>query len=254
MKIIFLGAGHGVPEKDRCCSSTLIATGGVYYMIDCGAPVSDLLIRKDIPFSAIRAVFITHRHADHTFGLCRMLDLCNWKFTDTDFDVYMTEQKGVEGMRAIIATAQDVFHEERMRLHTFSAGLVFEDENILVSAVPTNHMNGKYPSYAFVVDAKSGEDSGKRVILTGDLHHTDASDFPAVAKEEPSDAIVSELVHFGVAPAMDHWKVCPTRALFVTHYSNRFIADPACGKDLDNTLATLPFAARIVHDGEEYEI
>lgn len=254
MKLIILGAGHGVPEVDRHCSGALLVTGGSTYMIDCGAPVSDLMIRRGIPLTALRAVFLTHRHADHTFGLARLLDLCNWHYLTADFDVYMTEQSGVDAMRAMICSATDTMHEDRLRLHTFGPGLVYEDENITVTSVPTNHMNGKHPSYAFVIDAKSGEDQGKRIVFTGDLHHGDAADFPAPAKTEPSDAIVSELVHFGIPAAIEQWKNCPTKRLFITHYSNRFPLDPKAAAELEAALSGLPFPSGLVHDGDEYEI
>lgn len=254
MKLIVLGAGHGVPEIDRHCSSFLLCVGTSNYMIDAGAPVSDLLVRRGIPLTSVRAVFFTHRHADHTFGFARMLDLCNWHYVDAQFDAYLTEQSAVDAMKAMIYSATDNFHEERLRLHTFSAGKVYEDENIAVTAVPTNHMNGRHPSYAFVVDAKSGEDCGKRIVFTGDLHHKDAADFPLPAKTEPSTAIVSELVHFPVDAAMEQWKDCPTGRLFVTHYANRFVVNPDERTALDARLADLPFPWHLCRDGEEFDL
>ena len=43
MKITFLGTSHGVPAKDRFCSSIMLESGGSFYFIDAGAPVMDLL-------------------------------------------------------------------------------------------------------------------------------------------------------------------------------------------------------------------
>lgn len=254
MKLIFLGTGHGVPETDRHCSSALLCVGGQNYMIDAGAPVADLLIRHGIPYGTLRAVFITHRHADHVLGLTHLLNLSSWKFTDTDYDVYLPEQGIADAMRALLLATEAKFHDDRLRMHAYAAGQVFEDENIRVTAIPTNHMNGSYPSYAFVIDAKSGEDAGKRIVFTGDLHHTDAADFPAPAKEEASDAVVSELVHFGIPAAMGHWSACRTRQLFVTHYSQMYSDAGGRKEELLSALASLPFDARITHDGEEYDL
>ena len=80
MELLVLGAGHGVPEPDRFLSSTLLRCGGVYYMIDAGAPVSQLLPRYGIKYSDLRAVFLTHRHGDHTAGVPQLLELSSWYF------------------------------------------------------------------------------------------------------------------------------------------------------------------------------
>ena len=66
MKIITLGTSHGDPTVTRFNSSTLFRTGTADYLIDAGSPVNALMIRRNIPLSALRAVFITHQHEDHT--------------------------------------------------------------------------------------------------------------------------------------------------------------------------------------------
>ncbi|MBO7376933.1 MAG: MBL fold metallo-hydrolase [Clostridia bacterium] len=243
MKLIFLGTSHGVPETDRFRSATLIETGGYCYLIDCGAPVADLLIRKGIPFDKLRAVFITHRHSDHVFGLPALVDLAIWYYKTPSWDIFMTEQKGVDAVRGMVESAIDTSSPERMRMHVYGAGEIYSDGLISVRAIPTNHMNGLYPSYAFCVDAKP---EGKRVIFTGDLHHRDAADFPAVALSEESDAVVCELVHFPWQEILPKWKACRTKNLFINHYS------PARAGEFSSEDRGLPFPCFIARDGEEY--
>ena len=60
MKITFLGTSHGVPSPTRYCSATLLEVEDRAYLIDAGAPVADLLIRRGVPFEKLRAVFTTH--------------------------------------------------------------------------------------------------------------------------------------------------------------------------------------------------
>ena len=48
MKITFWGTSHGVPAHDRYCSCTLIESGDVFYLIDCGAPAVDLIHRNHL--------------------------------------------------------------------------------------------------------------------------------------------------------------------------------------------------------------
>lgn len=75
MKITFLGTSHGVPEVNRFCTSVLLESGGKHYLIDAGAPISDLLIRNKVAFKDISAIFITHLHGDHVDGLVQFADL-----------------------------------------------------------------------------------------------------------------------------------------------------------------------------------
>ena len=64
MKITLLGTSHGVPAADRYCSCTLIEAGHAAYLIDAGAPAIDLLLRRGVDLTAIRALFTTHLHGD----------------------------------------------------------------------------------------------------------------------------------------------------------------------------------------------
>ena len=215
MELHFLGAGHGVPTADRFCSCAMLTCGGKRYLIDIGAPVADLFIRENIDFSDLRAVFVTHRHGDHTAGLPHLLDLCNWYFTESNFDVYVTEQKTVDALHAIVLSRADAFDTARLRLHTYVEGEIYRDENIAVTAIATNHMNGKYPSFAFMV-----EGDGQRVFFTGDMKVGNPIDFPFLAKKLPSTAVVAEMAHFKADALLPHIEACDTQMVLVNHYND----------------------------------
>ena len=56
-------------------NSTFIGTEKEGVLIDCGVSfrqLSEALAVNNIPLSAIRAVFITHEHSDHTAGLAML--------------------------------------------------------------------------------------------------------------------------------------------------------------------------------------
>ena len=101
MKITFLGTSHGVPGADRYCSSALVECGDNAYLIDGGAPVADLLIRYGVPYEKLKAVFTTHIHSDHTIGLLHLMSLSSWKFKESSYDLYLTEQAGIEAFRTV---------------------------------------------------------------------------------------------------------------------------------------------------------
>ena len=218
MKLTFLGTSHGVPAADRFCSCAMLQTGGRVYLIDAGAPVADLLIRYGIPYSDLRAIFTTHAHGDHTNGLLGLCDLSNWYFGKADYDVFLTEQALADALKTIIAVQGPALDEKRIRLHVMGAGPVYSDENLSVTAVPTRHINnGERPSYAYIIECE-----GKRLIFTGDLHQNDAADFPQIAKDEASDAIICEQAHFSVDTIFAHLRECPTKQVWMNHVAHRY--------------------------------
>ncbi|MBO7218263.1 MAG: MBL fold metallo-hydrolase, partial [Clostridia bacterium] len=69
MRLIFVGTSHGIPESDRFCTSIFLEVGENVYIIDAGAPVSQMLLRYGFTHDAVKGVFITHLHGDHFDGI-----------------------------------------------------------------------------------------------------------------------------------------------------------------------------------------
>jgi ribonuclease BN (tRNA processing enzyme) len=66
-RLILLGtAGGPTPKKTRAASSQVIVAGDRAYVVDCGNGVARQLVLAGIPLAAIRHVFITHHHSDHS--------------------------------------------------------------------------------------------------------------------------------------------------------------------------------------------
>lgn len=111
--------------------------GNGIYLIDCGSPVLDQMTRLEKDFDRIRAVFTTHMHGDHTFGLPALCSVCSWHYTNSRFDVFLAEKQGVDSLKTYILASDKVFHEDRIRLKTIAGGTIYSDENLTVTAIPT---------------------------------------------------------------------------------------------------------------------
>ena len=246
MKIAFLGTSHGVPSESRSCSSLLLEVGENAYLIDGGAPVADILIKKGVDFAKIKAIFTSHSHSDHTYGMLQFISLCNWHSKATQMDIFLTEQVLCDAIKnLLLASDKSDFDESRLKLKLACAGEIYNDSVLKVTAIPTKHME-PYPSFALVFEAE-----GKRFIYTGDLHGRDAADFPPVAQNEPSDFIVTESAHFKVEVILEKLLSCPTKAIAITHIYNPnpeyvFNTIEKTAKDLKIPL----FAPK---DGDEFE-
>lgn len=250
MKITFLGSGHGVPSPDRHCSATLLEVGKKRYLIDAGAPVVDIMRAYGIPVDGLSAVFITHRHSDHTFGLPMLVNITTWFYKNADYDIFLPEQICIDAIHMMIRASLDSTADDRVRMHVFGAGEVYSDDTVTVRAIPTNHMNGAHPSYAFVIDATgdgAGADRGKRVIFTGDMHQSDAADFPETVMTEPSSMLVSELVHFKPEVIMPRFEACLAEQIIVNHYYDPRPGKPALEDILKAGVHSKPIT--LAHDG-----
>lgn len=246
MKLTFLGTSHGVPMVDRHCTSTLLEVGAAAYLFDAGAPVADLLIRCGVPFEKLQAVFTTHIHGDHTFGLPTLCSLASWFYKDSSFDVYLTEKEGMEALRSYILSADKAFADDRVRLKLIAPGPLYDDGNLSVTAIPTRHMEGiGCPSYAYLIQAE-----GKRLLFTGDLHFADAADFPAEAGQ-PTDLILCEMAHFGPEVIFPKLASCPTKQVLFHHVYHGYEESMAAIRDANGRY---PFPVRAVEDGEVVQL
>ncbi len=75
MKIKFLGTSSGTPTKDRNVSGIILKTDNTkeWFLIDCGESTQHQLLYTNLSLNNLSAIFITHVHGDHCFGLPGLL-------------------------------------------------------------------------------------------------------------------------------------------------------------------------------------
>ncbi len=189
MKFTFFGTSHGLPEKDRYCSCTMLETGEKKYIIDMGAPFADIAVRHGISCADISDIFITHAHLDHCGGLPIFMTLGKWHFMQSAITAYLPDKELLNAMKPLIEVRMDESNPN-IKIRKYEAGEIFNDGTIRVTAIPTEHMkNVDRLSYAFDLEAE-----GKRILFTGDLT-AEMNDFPQVAFENHFDLIVTECAH-----------------------------------------------------------
>ena len=241
MKIIFLGTGSAIPTKTRNCQSVAIEQNGNYYIFDCGAPLTEVLTQNDIPLEKVKAVFLSHIHRDHVTGLLTFLCLRAYSPDKHTLTLYTPSESWANALISLVKeTAHDkVFNPTVVPIIIENEGLIFDDGMVRVIATLTCHQKAQSrPTYAYKIESKD-----KRVFITGDLL-PDASDFPQEAIVSTSDAVITELHHFGPSTLFPLLKDCPTKNLLIIHIdecnrelfeqaTNEFTKNATCPKDGD---------------------
>lgn len=79
-RLTFLGTSAGLPTKHRNVSGIALECVhdtkqkcGDWLLIDCGEGTQHQLMKTDLQLKKLKAVFITHLHGDHCFGLAGLL-------------------------------------------------------------------------------------------------------------------------------------------------------------------------------------
>jgi ribonuclease Z len=75
MELLFLGTSSGTPTRTRNVSALALRSAGTkqWYLVDCGEGTQHRILQTSLSPLNLGAVFITHVHGDHCYGLPGLL-------------------------------------------------------------------------------------------------------------------------------------------------------------------------------------
>lgn len=246
MKIYTLGTSHGRAEATRSCSGTLLEIKGSYYLLDCGCDVSYKTANLKLPIERLKAVFVSHMHADHIVSLPSIMKLFTVYIKKEEaVEFFLPEQCGIDTLLEWFGAMHIEHDGKRFEFSEVKSGEIYNDENITVSALPTEHiLNGKYPSFAYDITVKS---ENKRLLYTGDLAY-DFHDYPDVVFKEHFNAVISEGTHFDLKKNSNIIAKTDTDKLIFTHIY------PTAAKYISDNLNVFPFETVVAEDNDCFEV
>ncbi len=151
MQITFLGTSSGVPTRARNVSSIALRLPqrAEFWLFDCGEGTQHQILRSDLRVSQLSRIFVTHMHGDHIFGLLGLLASCGLAGNAQRIDIYGPPDLD-EYLKACRRYSQTHFSYP-VKVHTVRPGVVFEDEQFIVSCGLLKH---RVPAFGYRVTEK----------------------------------------------------------------------------------------------------
>jgi ribonuclease Z len=140
-KVTILGVGAAVPTLQHHPSSQMVTIRNHSFLVDCGEGTQMQLLKYAfLKPSRIRAIFISHLHGDHVFGLIGMLHSFALQGRQDRIDIY-----GPSGLQQLIDVQMKVTGAQlpfpcvihQIDCQTFQC--IYEDSKVAVWSIPLRH-------------------------------------------------------------------------------------------------------------------
>ncbi len=162
MDLVFLGTSGAVPTKERNLPSILFSFHK-HFLFDIGEGTQRQLMRFNCPYGRIDAIFISHLHLDHYLGLFGILETYNLEDRTKPLTIY-----------APVRLKKRLLHYQFISFQPLFDGVIYEDDQILVSAFPVDHNVECFgfrieEKARYIFDEKKAKEKGIRGHLFRDL-------------------------------------------------------------------------------------
>ena len=151
-KIHILGCGSALPTLKHNASSQLIEMRGKCFMVDCGEGAKMQFRRSHIHFSKLNAIFISHMHGDHCFGLMGLLSTLGMLGRTSKLRIYAPKDYEPLFRQQVEFFMQTMEYEmEMIPVDTEKQQVIYEDHSLTVETVPLQH---RVPCCGFIFREK----------------------------------------------------------------------------------------------------
>ncbi len=139
-KVRILGCGSALPTLKHNPSSQVLELRGKCFMIDCGEGAQLQFRRSRIHFAKLNAIFITHLHGDHCFGLMGLLSSLGMLGRTSKLKVYAPKDYEPLFKQQVDFFMQTMEYEmEMVPVDTEKQQVIYEDHSLTVETVPLQH-------------------------------------------------------------------------------------------------------------------
>jgi ribonuclease Z len=145
--VTVLGSSAALPTPRRFSSAQWLQAGEWAYLIDCAEGTQIQWKRFHLKFAALKAVFISHLHGDHVFGLPGLLSSLSLLNRTKPLDIFgpaQMEEWLTEHLKHFSPLSFPI------RIHHVTAAepaVVYEDKQLTVNCFPLKH---RIPTWGYL--------------------------------------------------------------------------------------------------------
>ncbi len=149
LEVFVLGTSGMQPLPGRFLTSAMVRRNGELMLFDCGEGTQVSLKMLNLHWKRINRIFISHMHADHVTGLPGLLMLSSQVDRTEPLYIYGPDmlKEYIDANRRIL----DMYINYEIRFVPVKPGLIIDDEDFTVEAVPLLHTK---PCFGYVLTEK----------------------------------------------------------------------------------------------------
>ena len=235
--LTILGSASALPFSDRNPSAQALSVHGRLFLLDCGEGTQQRIRQEHLSFVKIEAVFISHIHGDHCFGLFGLLSTMSLYHRVAPLHIFGPQNLGPIIKFYLSYFGQDLGYEIVFHPITAKSPVVIADipamttKNVTVTAFPLNHKMDCYGyrfdeivtprrnpwkprSYAYVSDTAPFPELASYVRDVDLLYHE--ATYPAGMEDK-----AQQYYHSTSLQAAQCARDAGARQLIIGHYSSR---------------------------------
>lgn len=150
--LYFLGTSSGVPTKERNVSGIALKLPETksWVLVDCGEGTQHQILNSPLSLLTLKAIFITHVHGDHCYGLPGLL--ASASMSGRTESLLIVAPKEVEQMFLAVKAAADLHLPYEVEFVETSSESIYRVDDVKVTAIELSH---RVASHAFCFDASS---------------------------------------------------------------------------------------------------
>ncbi|XP_062548161.1 ribonuclease Z, mitochondrial isoform X2 [Armigeres subalbatus] len=256
-RIVFLGTGSSIPNKTRNVSAILVHTSAdASILLDCGEGTAGQIIRlygheeAESIFRTLKAIYISHLHADHHLGLFGLLQTKR-KLLDTNNEkVLLIAPEQISYWLRLYDCRFEPIHKDYVLIK--NADLVdqpLRDERVLdlgLTEVATCRVRHCPHSFGVALTMDSSN-NGEPVKITYsgdtmpcqnliDLGRNSTILIHEATMENELEAEARIKMHSTLSQAIDQGKKMNAKYTLLTHFSQRYAKIPRIESELETNL------------------